>query len=250
MGPGTAHLIEAKTKHAEREAAFEAIRAGTSKILVSVGVLVEGFDLTKIKCILDLQPSTQFRNYWQKLGRAKRPFEDWPDALYLDFAGNSWRFTHPNDNPIWPTGDETTQEAIQKARKEGKQAAPIICPKCHFVREKGPVCPSCGHKGSDSIRRVRMGNGRLVEVKAEFKQKVEKSESEKLFAKWQQRLFGALKSGISYAQCAEIFRRETGSWPKDHWVGVYPKDSVQAKQHPKRHFTPGQLARACRKSPK
>jgi len=250
LGPGSFYLIEAKTKHHEREEIFQKVRDGEAQGIVSVDVLKEGFDLPVLSAAIDLQPNSQLRSYWQKIGRIKRPFGSQTEAIYLDFAGNYWKFPHPNQDPEWPTGEETTQDTIKKARTKGEASQPIMCPQCGCVREGGAVCKGCGFRAEGAIRRIRMGNGKLKEIPAHAKEKVEKSESEKLFAKWQQRLFGALKSGISYAQCAEIFRRETGKYPLPHWVGVYPKDSVQAKQHPKRHFTPGQLAMACRKSPK
>jgi len=250
LGPGSAYLIEAKTKYHEREEIFEKVKDGRAKILVSCDVLREGFDLPVLSCAIDLQPNSQLRSYWQKVGRIKRPWGDQQAALYLDFAGNYWKFPHPNQDPEWPTGEETTQDRIKASRKAQEAAQPVMCPQCGLVREKGPVCPGCGFKAAGAVRRIRMGNGKLKEIPAHAKEKVEKTESEKLFAKWQSRLFAALKSGASYHQCAEIFRRETGHWPKEHWIGVFPKDSVQWKAHPKRHFTPGQLAAACRRCPK
>lgn len=250
LGPGSAYLIEAKTKYHEREAAFDKIESGEARILVSVDCLREGWDCPVVSCAIDLQPNSQLRSYWQKLGRVKRPFGDQTHALYLDFAGNYWKFPHPNQDPEWPQGEATTQDAIKASRKASTTSQPVMCPQCGMVREKGPVCPGCGFRAEGAIRRIRMGNGKLNEIPAHAKEKIEKSESEKLFAKWQSRLFAALKSGISYSQCAEIFKRETGSYPRSHWVGVFPKDSVQGKGHPIRHYSTGSLAAACRRSPK
>ncbi len=251
LGAGSAHLIEAKTKHHERQEIFQKIIRGEAKIVVSVDVLREGWDLPAVSCAIDLQPNQQLRSYWQKAGRIKRPFQGQREAVYLDFAGNYWRFPHPNEDPEWPEGDEeTTQDRIKASRKAGTTSQPVMCSKCGLVRSGGPTCSGCGHKAEGAIRRIRMGNGKLKEIPAHAKEKVQKTESERLFGKWQGRLFGALKSGISYAQCAEIFRRETGEWPKDHWFGVFPRDAVQWKSKPKTTLTPRDLAIACRRSPK
>ncbi len=250
LGPGSAHLIEAKTKHHEREEIFRKIEAGESKIVVSVDVLREGWDLPVISCAVDLQPNQQLRSYWQKVGRIKRPFGSQQQAIYLDFAGNYWKFTHPNQDPIWPQGEETTQEAIKAARKAGNQTQPIMCPKCSMVRERGPVCPGCGYKAEGAIRRIRMGHGKLKEISAYHKEKREKTDSEKLFGKWQSRLFGALHSGLTYDQCASLFRKEMGVPPKEGWPGVFSPYSTEWKKRPRDHHTTRSLAIACRRSPK
>lgn len=251
LGAGTAHLIEAKTKHHERQEIFAKIQSGESRIVVSCDILREGFDLPVLSCAVDLQPNSQLRSYWQKIGRIKRPYVSQDHALYLDFAGNYWKFPHPNEDPIWPQGEEeTTQDVIKASRKAATASQPISCPKCSFVRTSGQVCPNCSYKAEGAIRRIRMGHGKLKEIPAYAKEKVEKTESERLFGKWQSRLFGALRSGITYAQCAAIFYRETGQMPKPHWVGAYPENSVRSKGKPQRDFTSRDLSIACRQSPK
>lgn len=210
----------------------------------------EGFDLPALSCAVDLQPNSQLRSYWQKLGRIKRPYGSQQDALYLDFAGNYWKFPHPNQDPIWPQGEETTQEAIKAARKAGDSSQPIMCPKCSMVRERGPVCPGCGYKAEGAIRRIRMGKGKLKEISAYQKEKREKTESEKLFSKWQSRLFGALKSGLTYSQAAHLFKKETGEPPRAGWPGVYSPLSSQWNERPRDHHTTRSLAIECRRCPK
>jgi superfamily II DNA or RNA helicase len=249
LGAGSAYLIEAKTKHAEREEIFQKIVQGEARILVSCDVLKEGFDLPCLSCSIDLQPNSQLRSYWQKLGRIKRPFGEQQDALLLDFAGNYWKFPHPNQDPIWPQGEEDTQQVIKAARKAGDQTQPIMCPKCLFVRERGPVCPQCGHTAGEAIRRIRMGHGKLKEIPAIQKVQREKTEGEKLFAKWQGRLFGAMHSGLSFAQCSALFLKETGQQPRSHWPGAFERDSVNWRKCPKNYYhSTRELAIALRRT--
>ncbi len=95
-----------------------------------------------------------------------------------------------------------------------------------------------------------MGNGKLKEIPAYAKEKVAKSESERLFGQWQSCLFGALKSGRTYSQAARIFESKTGERPRAHWFGVFPPEAVQWKSKPQTTLTMRDLAIACRKSPK
>lgn len=246
LGAGSAYLIEAKTKHHERQEIFQGISEGRVRIVVSCDVLREGFDLPVLSAAIDLQPNSQLRSYWQKVGRIKRPYERQSEAVYLDFAGNYWKFPHPNEDPIWPQGEEDTQEAIKAARKAGKSTQPIMCAQCGLVRERGPVCPGCGYKAEGAIRRIRMGKGKLKEIPAYAKEKVEKTESERLFGQWQSCLFGALKSGRTFGQACAIYKRETGKNPESHWPGVFPNSSLSWKGRVSGSFDSRSLYVACK----
>jgi len=246
-GSGTAHLIEAKTKPHDRERIINSIRDGESRVLVSCDVLREGFDLPLLSLGIDLQPNAQLRTYWQKLGRIKRPEAGQSEAIWLDFAGNYWQFPHPDEDPEWPVGsEETTQELIQRKRKEQGESQPIMCPKCSYVRAKGPTCPNCGHTSANPIRRIRMGDGRLQEVPAVARKAKELTAEQRMFNKWKQRLFAALHSGLTYGQCAAIFKRETGQSPRHGWPGVYPAHDLSWSRKPQHDHSRGSLNAACR----
>lgn len=231
LGKGAAHLIYAETKHEEREQIFDDVRNGKAKVLVSVDVLREGFDLPEISCGIDLQPNSQLRTYWQKVGRIKRAFAGQEQAVWLDFAGNYWRFPHPDDDPDWSVvGEETTQQRIEKNRKEDKEKQPIMCPKCGAVRKSGGVCPECNYKAADPIRRIRMGNGKLKEISAKAKEKKQKTEAERLLGQWKSQLFVGLKAGLTLHTCAAIYQKKTGHWPQAGWPGVHADGSAGWKR--------------------
>lgn len=231
LGAGSAYMISAKTTQDERKYAFDAVKAGDAKVLVSVDVLKEGWDMPQISCGIDLQPNSQLRTYWQKIGRAKRAYEGQSDAVWLDFAGNYWKFPHPDTDPEWPTDkDETTQDVIERNRKKDpKEPQPIMCPKCAFVRERGPKCPQCGHECGEPIRRVRMGNGKLKDIPAIAKAKIEKSAEHRALDKWKSQLYAGLNAGLSLQQCAIRHRHITGDWPKEGWPGTYEREAVDWK---------------------
>lgn len=245
LGPGQAHVIEAKTKPREREEILGKIKEGESKVLVSVDVLREGFDLPLLQCAVDLQPNQQLRSYWQKVGRIKRTHPGQLSATYLDFAGNYWRFPHPNEDPEWPEDQTTTQELIKKRREEGQATQPIMCPKCSLVRDRGDTCPGCGWKNPQAIRRVRMGNGVLREMPAEEPKKRQLSQEERLFTKWQQRLYAALYTGATYKQAAWLYKQQLGQYPKEGWLGCPPADHPDWRCRVADHYDFRELTKAC-----
>lgn len=232
LGSGKAHLVCADTSTAERDDIFARAKAGSARVLVSVDVLREGFDLPQASCGIDLQPNSQLRTYWQKVGRVKRAFEGQESAVWLDFAGNYWRFTHPNDDPDWELKEgETTAQKTEQRRKEGKESQPLMCPRCNLVRKAGPKCPECGFEAPKAIRRIRMGNGKLKEIPAIAKAKKEKSDTERKLGQWTSLLYGGLTVPRSLLACAKIYHNKTGEWPKDGWPGVAPRDSGQWKRN-------------------
>ncbi len=241
FGDGFAHLICDKTKQAERYRILEKVRGGSSRILVSVDVLREGFDLPELSCMIDLQPNKQFRSYWQKIGRIKRVFDGQDYAVGLDLAGNSYKFLHPDEDPEWPEGEETYFDVAQKAREKRKDPEPIVCPACGAVRSRGNECV-CGHTGWMKVRRIRMGNGKLVEVPIEKKKAIQKTREQVLLDQWKSCLFRFLHSNKSLSQCAAFFQREMrGEAPREGWPGVEKPGSIRWKRRVRDVFTPRKI---------
>lgn len=229
LGPGAAYLITADVKDEDRKAAFEAVRNGPGKILVSVDILKEGFDFPALSCGIDLQPNHQLRTYWQKLGRVKRAHDGQTFAVWIDMAGNYWRHPHPDDDPDWSVkGEETTQEKYAKTPQEKK---PCLCPKCGAVR-CAAKCPECGHESAGPpIRRMRMGNGKLREIRHVEKLKREKTELERKLDKWKTVLFIALHSGkLTFDGCRHLHYRRFGVWPDYSLPFVTEPGSTEGKR--------------------
>lgn len=247
LGQGRAQLVCAETPTEERERIFDEVRKGHGRVVVSINILAEGFDMPEASCGIDLQPNSQLRTYWQKVGRIKRPHPGQEMAVWLDFSGNYWRFIHPNEDPDWGLEEnQTTTERTEKNRETGKEPKPIRCHKCSCVREKGARCPECGHictaECGGEVRVIRWGEGRLREISAEVKKKREKSDAEKKLSKWTGLLFGGLRANRSLHACATLYHKDTGEWPREGWPGVYPKDSMRWKRDVKEVFDTKSLA--------
>lgn len=243
-GGKAAYLIEAKTPPEERREIFERISNDERGVLVSCDVLREGFNVPCISVAIDLQPNSQLRTYWQKVGRIKRTYPGQQVATYLDFAGNYWRFPHPDEDPEWPIGgDCTTQEIIERRREEKKSPQPIACPRCGMVRHSGNTCPACQYSSGEPVRKVRMGDGRLIEIPFEAKKKRELSEAQRAYNEWKGCLFGALYKGWTYGQCAYIYNKKTGEWPKPDWPGAHGAGSLGIKRRPRDEYSKAELTR-------
>lgn len=242
-----AAVLTSKVKAKDRERLIEEFRHGDLKVLISVDVLREGADFPMASCAIDLQPNAQFRTYWQKVGRIKRPHEGQDNAVLIDMAGNYWRFPHPDEDPDWDevTGETTTQDVIERNILKGKAERSIRCPKCDLVRKFGPKCPACGYVAEERelVRKIRMGNGKLREVPIKEKRKKEKTEADRRRDRWKSFLFVGLKSGMTLQQCAGIHRKKHGEWPR-HVPCLPPDGSAQWRMRVNQLYTPQEIMKA------
>lgn len=225
-GPNTAAVIEAATGKGERKDNFKRLDDGELKALVSVDVLREGFD-SNASLGIDLQTNHQLRTFVQKTGRIRRPRGTHDAAVWLDLAGNSWRFPHPDEDIDWAdvVGDVTTADLVKRSRGGGEDDGEneprerMKCPSCGVtpLRWRGGECPHCGHKLHRVARQVRTGNGKVREMPASALKKVQKSADQK---EWD-RLYGmACHSrkpqcrNMTFNTIARLFRDKRGHSPR------------------------------------
>jgi len=131
-----APVIHAKTPDDERERNIRRFDRGEVRALCNVNVLSEGFDSTRIDCIVMLRPTASAGLYMQQVGRGLRLHPGKVNCLVLDFAGNVERH-----GPI--------DQVKVKGSKGGGGGGPPpvkICPKCNtYVLASSGECSECGY---------------------------------------------------------------------------------------------------------
>ena len=137
--------IEGKMAKQSRKDVVEDFRTGRIKILLSVDLISEGFDVPNCDCVLLLRPTQSLGLHLQQIGRALRPSAD--VAVILDAAGNSERHGMPDDVREWSLNGKKKERAGLVAN-----VAVRVCPACFCVhRPTLRVCPYCGfHHPLDS----------------------------------------------------------------------------------------------------
>jgi superfamily II DNA or RNA helicase len=215
----SARLIDGSTAQDERDEAFQEFADETTRMLISVDVLKEGFNAPNARVLLGLQPTHQFRVYWQAIGRVKRPHSEQDHAVVIDCAGNLWRhLVHPDQDPPWEevTNDTTIEDAIAKkagtkcpkcgskdiysigkrykcedCKHEWDMKKPFVCPHCKVglgphQRVIGGKCPNCGEKVSGRpMKRIKYADGKLREVPANEIKRRKKCNEDAELATWQ-----------------------------------------------------------------
>lgn len=137
--------------------------AGALRILVTVDVVSEGFDIPAASCAILLRPTQSLGLYLQQVGRVLRPAPGKDAALILDHVGNVTRHGFPEDHREWSLADGAVQ------RNQGP-AAPSVrtCLECYAAFKPAPICPVCGAQCAPiKSRKIQQLSGELRELKRE-----------------------------------------------------------------------------------
>lgn len=146
----------------DREQVVTAFASHRIRVLVTVDVVSEGFDVPAASCAILLRPTQSLGLYLQQVGRVLRPAPSKAHAVILDHVGNVNRHGFPDDHRDWSLDD-------RMRRSKGTPAPSVrTCPECFAAFKPAPICPVCG-AGCVPIRSrvIREMAGELRELKRE-----------------------------------------------------------------------------------
>jgi superfamily II DNA or RNA helicase len=143
----------------DRDKIVAAFASGTIRILVTVDVVSEGFDIPAAGCAILLRPTQSLGLYLQQVGRVLRPAPGKKHAIILDHVGNVTRHGWPDDLRPW--------SLEHGAPRASGQSAPSVrtCPECFAAFKPAPICPCCGAECTASPREIHQLEGELQELR-------------------------------------------------------------------------------------
>lgn len=195
-------LVTGKTPTAERQEIYRKLADGEISVLISIGVLCEGFDCPPVDCIFLGRPTQSFALAIQMIGRGLRrsPRTNKTDCLILDQAEITSEFGFVEDIGI-PTLSQSED------KKKGK--APVKnCPDCSRVLHCSVMtCPNCGHEFQRKIAK------KPVETKMQ-RVEGELSEPEKTL---RQLIVRCCKANFNPGWILIHYRKKYGRWPCNAW---------------------------------
>ena len=149
---------------ADRDAVVAAFAAGTIRVLVTVDVVSEGFDIPAASVAILLRPTQSLGLYLQQVGRVLRPAPGKDAAIILDHVGNVTRHGFPDDIRQW-----SLEHGAKRAG--GNEQAPSVrtCSQCFAAFKPAPICPCCGFNCVPDTHEIRVVDGELVEVEKPWK---------------------------------------------------------------------------------
>jgi DNA repair protein RadD len=121
----------------ERARLVAAFSSGTVKILVSVDLISEGFDVPGCDAALLLRPTHSEGLFLQQVGRALRPAPGKACAYILDHAENTERHGLPQEDRVWSLDGRRPRDGGPDVKR---------CPSCFAMLPRMMMqCPECEH---------------------------------------------------------------------------------------------------------
>lgn len=136
--PGLCTIIHSKLSTAERTENMKAWKTGSVPIMVSINILIEGFDFKQLDCLVMVRPTQSPVLWLQSVGRSLRVCEGKKKALLVDLTFNTETFGLDLDNvkvSIPKTLGELTKDKLEKCCPECAEIVHIAirkCPKCDY----------------------------------------------------------------------------------------------------------------------
>lgn len=173
LGNGVCSITHSKMDKEKRILNENNFTNGTTRFMVNVGVLTEGWDCPGVDCIALATATCSPGRYVQMVGRGIRLHPDKKDCLILDFGGNIERHG----------AIDLVDEVMEKKRKEKlkpKEDCKMVkaCPGCEtYIHIASKECLECGyifperefqhdHKaGTGAILSSQMKKPELIEKK-------------------------------------------------------------------------------------
>lgn len=213
-----AEVMIAETPSDERRLIIHRFEAGATKIIVSVGVLVAGFD-SDVRCIIYARPTKSEIRWLQAVGRGLRTAPGKDTCLIFDHSGTVHRLGFPDaiEYDELPSKNDGMKESAVRTSAEREEKLPKECPECHFMKPAGVyVCPKCGFKplsGED----VQTDTKRNIKKLKKSEKVYTKSDKQSWWSqiKFYQRQRASIGNPVSDGWCAHTFRDKFNEWPND-----------------------------------
>src|SRR4029077_12487340 len=119
--------------------------SGETELVANCMVLIEGFDLPAIGCIVLARPTKQLGLFRQMAGRGLRPAPGKSNLILIDHSGAVYRHGLLEDEIEW-TLDVTkrAENSVHAGRDRQATLRLVKCSQCDALRTGGEPCPHCG----------------------------------------------------------------------------------------------------------
>ena len=134
-------LIHSQLSQIERANNIRSWMSGRKRIAVSINILVEGFDLPELDCLVFARPTLSPALFLQAVGRVLRIADGKNHGLLVDLTDNTERFGNDLDN-IKITVPKAVQDKID-AENSFKKSCPKCQADCHIALK---ICMKCGYE--------------------------------------------------------------------------------------------------------
>ena len=217
VGVGADHL-DARSSDDERDAVFERMEKGETKVICNVAIYQEGMDVPEISCVVMARPTKSLGLYRQCCGRGLRTADGKDDLLVLDHGGNVERLGFLDDEVEWSL--DSTKQAAKLKKKSKKERRQVTCSACGLVFNAAPACPDCQTPVENYGKDVDVDDADLEELKPKTVNRTTDWGLKRMF-------MGALRwyckqKGYKDGWAVHSYKDFFGVWPNDERVKYAP----------------------------
>ena len=190
---------------------IEDFRNNKFQVIVSVEMLVAGFDVTDISCVV-FATSTKSKMKWcQAIGRGLRKHDGLDICTVIDHGSITQNLGFPDDiEADWFELDDGKHAESKNKKKEKPEKLPKKCSSCDFMKPPGVrKCPACGFT-PNFIEDVETNQGTLEKLKRKSNRVYTRKEKQSFFNQLNQ--YGSEK-GWSQGAVSHKYRDKFGVWP-------------------------------------
>lgn len=144
---------------------IEDFRNNKFQVIISVEMLVAGFDVPDISCVVFATSTKSKMKFVQALGRGLRKYDGLDMCTIIDHGGITERLGFPDDIEAEFTHLNDGKHAESKNKKKEKpEKLPKKCPSCDYLKAPGvQKCPACQFK-PEFIQDVEVSEGELKKL--------------------------------------------------------------------------------------
>lgn len=180
-------------------------------VLISVEMLVKGFDVPDVQCVVFATATKSPIKWIQACGRGLRAHPSKDKCLILDHGSNTERLGFPDEYDFTELDDGKHQRSKNK-KKEREDPLPKKCTSCDFIK---PVrvrkCPACGVEPK-YIQEVETKEGELKKLKRKNNKNYSKQEKQSFLSQLNQY---AMDKGYNKGWASHKYREKFGVWPRN-----------------------------------
>lgn len=154
-----AGIIHGGLHRDDRRQIVDDLTTGKIRVMVSVDVISEGFDLPAVEVAILLRPTKSLGLFLQQIGRVLRPSEG-KRAIILDHVGNLKMHGLAETERNW------SLDGVKKMKVSEVTIHVKTCPACYCLHPLSLTCPECGFLYSvKPVKALESVAGELVEFR-------------------------------------------------------------------------------------
>lgn len=139
--------------------------SGDTQVICSVEILIKGFDVTSVDCIVWATATKSPTKWIQGCGRGLRLHPGKDMCRVLDHGSNAERLGFPDEFEFLKLDDGQGQKNQGQQGQEKPQRLPHKCPSCDFLKPAGVrKCPACQFT-PEFVQGVEVEDGELKKLK-------------------------------------------------------------------------------------